>query len=269
MSKLYNILRKSYIIVLLSIFYIPVIFAAIFSFNHYDPQAKGAIDPTQWFGGSLSSYSTIFDNRRGDALLNSIILGTIVSLIVAFVSLITVYALWRQRNRVYKGFVDGTSNIPLINPDIITAVSLTLLFSVMFGTLTIQEDGMWRAIIAHVTMILPFGILLAYPRSSKFKSSMIEASKDLGYGPIRSWFKTYFIYMLPITAAITVISLTLSFDDFILTRTVSNTTTIGTKLYESPIKGWALALGSIMMLFTISGSVIFALVKKKKRGKNV
>ena len=268
MSKLYEFLKKSYVLIILALFYIPVIFAAVFSFNKYDPNAKGAIDPTQWLGGSLTSYSTIFKDGRGNALVNSIILGLIVATIVAFISLITVYALWRQRNRSYKAFVDSTANIPLINPDIITAVSLSLIFGVIFGSLTITSDGMWRAVLAHVTMILPFGILLAYPRSSKFKLSMIEASKDLGYGPVRSWFKTYFIYMLPMTAAVIVISLTLSFDDFILTRTVSNTTTIGTKLYESPIKGWALALGSIMMLFTISGSFVYAFIKKKKGVKN-
>lgn len=267
MSKAISILKKSYVIFILAIFYIPVIFAAIFSFNKYDPNAKGAIDMTRWYGGSLNSYSTMFDYRRGDALLNSLILGVITSLIVAFITLITVYGLWRQRNKAFKTFVDGTSNIPLINPDVITAVSLSMIFGAMFGSLSLTSDGMWRAIIAHVTMILPFGILIAYPRSMKFQASLMEASKDLGYGSFVSWIKTYFRYMLPITVSVMVISMTLSFDDFILTRTVSNTSTIGTKLYESPIKGWALALGSIMMLLTISGSLLFVLIKTK-RGKN-
>lgn len=264
MSKLATWLKKSYIVLILGIFYIPVVFAAIYSFNDYDPSAKGNIDVTKWVGTSLNSYSSIVEHGRSDALINSIILGSIVAIIVAFLSLFTNYALWRQRNKAYKVFVDGTSNIPLINPDVITAVSLSLIFGVMFGSLTFETDGMWRAIIAHVTMILPFGIVLSYPRSAKFKLSLIEASKDLGFGPLKTWFKTYFIYMLPMTIAVIAISMTMSFDDFILTRTVSNTTTIGTKLYEGSFKGWALAFGTILMFATVTGSAIFALIKRRK-----
>lgn len=264
MSKIANIFKKTYVLILLGIFYIPIIFAAIFSFNKYDPSAKGTIDVKNWYGTSLSSYSSMFDQKRGDALINSVILGVIVSVIVAILTLITVYSLWKQRNRAYKAFVDSTSSVPLINPDIITAVSLSLIFGVIFGSLSMTSDGFWRAVISHVTMILPFGILIAYPRSNKFNASMLEASKDLGYGPVKSWFKTYFVYMIPITIAVFVVSTTLSFDDFILTRTTSNTTTIGTKLYESTFKGWTLALGSITMLITLSGSFIFAVYKSKK-----
>ena len=264
MSKITKFLKRSYITLILIIFYIPILFGAIFSFNKYDAGAKGDIKVTKWNGMDLGSFKAITTQGRGDALINSIILGVIVSLIVAVVTLLTTYALWKQKNRTYKAIVEGTSNIPLINPDVITAVSLSLIFSVMFGTLSFESDGMWRAITAHVTIILPFGILIAYPRSSKFSASMMEASRDLGYNSFKTWFKTYFRFMMPITIAVIAISITLSFDDFILTRTVSNTSTIGTKLYEGSFKGWALALGTILMFITMLGSLIFALIKRRK-----
>ena len=142
MSKLFIMLKKTYILIILILFYIPVIFATIFSFNKYDINAKGDINVTEWNGSSLDSYSSITSQDRGNALINSIILGAIVAFIVAILSLVTTYAIWRQRNKSYKLYVEGTSNIPLINPDVITAVSLSLIFGVMFGTLSFESDGM-------------------------------------------------------------------------------------------------------------------------------
>jgi len=76
--------------------------------------------------------------------------------------------------------------VPLINPDVITGVALMLAFGSMFGLLQRDDPGVERAIIAQVVMIIPFGITIMYPKSEKFSISMIEASKDLGYGPIRT-----------------------------------------------------------------------------------
>lgn len=262
MSKVLNFMKRSYVIIIIMLFYAPIMFATIFSFNK--PSDKGALSFTNWNGFTWNSWKEIGTKDKGDAIINSLILGVIVAIFVVILSLVTVFALWRQRNKTFKAFVDSTSNVPLINPDIITAIGMSLVMGIMFGTLTVDSDGMWRAIISHTIMILPFGIMIMYPRSSKFQLSLLEASKDLGYGPIRSWFNTYFKFMLPISMAVIVITLTLSFDDFIITRVTSNTTTIGTKLYESSFKGWALALGAIMTFMAVTASVVFSILKRRK-----
>lgn len=262
MSKIINFFKKSYVVIIIGLFYAPIIFATIFSFNK--PSRKGSLSFTHWNGFTWNSWKAIGSTDKGDAIVNSLILGTFVSIFVVVLSLITVFALWRQKNKTFKTFVDGTSNVPLINPDVITAIGMSLVMGIMFGTLTVENDGMWRAIISHTIMILPFGIMIMYPRSAKFHRSMLEASMDLGYGPVRSWFNTYFKFMLPISIAVIVIALTLSFDDFIITRTTSNTTTIGTKLYEGSFKGWALALGAIMTTISVSVSIGFSILKRRK-----
>ena len=262
MSKTINFFRRSYIVILLILFYIPIVFGAIYSFNQQGK--KGNAHTRGWDGLSFDGWSELGKVDKWSAMVNSIILGIIVSLFVAILSLITVFALWKQKNRVFKASVDGTSNIPLINPDIITAVGLAIVFGAMFGTLTISSDGMWRAIISHTTMILPYGIIIMYPRSQKFSVTLMEASKDLGYNSIKTWFKTYFIFMIPTIIAVIAISLTLSFDDFILTRTTSNVTTIGTKLYEGSFKTWMLALGAILLMTSLIGVGIYSFIKKRK-----
>lgn len=262
MSKMAKFIRRFYVLIIIGIFYAPIIFATVFSFNKQG--SKGDLDFKNWNGFTWDSWKEITTVDKSSALLNSLILGIIVSFIVAFLSLVTTFAIWKQKKRAYKAIVDGTSNVPLINPDVITAVSLAIVFGAMFGTLTLDNDGMWRAIISHSVMILPYGLIIMYPRSEKFSPSLLEASKDLGYGPVKTWFKTYFRFMLPITIAVIGISLTLSFDDFILTRTTSNVTTIGTKLYEGTFKGWALALGGILMLVSVAGAGIYSVVKGRK-----
>ncbi len=266
MNKFAIIFKKSYIFLILFIVYIPLIVAAIFSFNA--PPRRGDISFTNWLGFSWKGFLELSEQHIVMAIINSIIIGVIVAIVVVFISLITVYALWKQRNRVYKLFVDGTSNIPLINPDIVSAVALAITFSIIFGTIGLTESGMWRAIVGHIVVILPYGIITMYPRSSKFDKSLLEASQDLGYGPIRTWFKTYFRYMFPVIVASFVIALSLSLDDFILTRITSKVETIGVILYSSNLKNWILMLGTIMLFITLGGSITYALIQGRKgKGK--
>lgn len=268
MSKFKTILRNSYIFIILAIVYIPLFFSAVFSFN--EPSAKDNLSFTTWNTTSGQNWEDLFtDNTVTNAMLNSLIMGLFVSIFVVAISLMTCYALWRQRRKYYKGIVDGVSNIPLINPDIVTAIGLALTFGIFFGALSADSDGMWRAIISHTVVIVPYGITLMYPRSEKFSASMIEASKDLGFGPFRTWWKTYFRFMLPMVFVTIVVTLTLSFDDFIITRTVSNTSTIGTKLYEGKFQGWALALGTILLFVSLSGSIGYTFYKHRKSTKVV
>lgn len=267
MSKFKTILRNSYIFIILAVVYTPLFFSAIFSFN--SPSDKGNLSFNTWNGTTGENWAQLGSSEVVNALLNSVIIGIFVSILVVAISLMTCYALWRQRRKYYKGIVDGVSNIPLINPDIVTAIGLALTFGIFFGALSADSDGMWRAIISHTVVIVPYGITLMYPRSEKFSASMIEASKDLGFGPFRTWWKTYFRFMLPMVFVTIVVTLTLSFDDFIITRTVSNTSTIGTKLYEGKFQGWALALGTILLFVSLSGSIGYTYYKHRKSTKVV
>ncbi|WP_127942583.1 ABC transporter permease subunit [Mycoplasma sp. ATU-Cv-703] len=258
MSKLGTFAKRFYVVLILILVYVPLVMAAIFSFNV--PPHRGDLT-FNWNGFSLRGFDELFTQEIGLAFLNSLLIGLTSAGGVVVLSLLTTYALWRQRNKIFKLAVDGTANIPLINPDIVSAIALAVTFSFLFGTLGISEGGMLRAIVSHIVVILPYGLIVMYPRSVKFDKSLLEASYDLGYGPIRTWFKTYFRHMLPIIVATFVISLTLSFDDFILVRMVAKVETIGTRLYSSNIKNWTLMLGTILLVLTVSGSAGFALWK--------
>ena len=191
----------------------------------------------------------------------------LASIIIIFISLITLYSLWRIKNKPMKIYLQATSNIPLINPDIVSAISLTLMFSTFFGTLAFNETGFIRALLSHIIVILPFAISVMYPKSSKFEASQLEASYDLGYGPIRSWFNTYFMHMLSTSIMAFAISFALSLDDFILTRVSSKVETIGVKLYSSQIKNWILLAGGILMIFVLSITLPLSFKNSRKKIK--
>ncbi|MBN3534726.1 ABC transporter permease [Mycoplasma procyoni] len=264
--KKHEILRKSYIWIILILFYIPIFVGLVFSFNK--PSDKDLISTT-WNTFSWKGYQDLGSQDKLLALANSFIIAVSTALIVIIISLVTVFALWKQRNKSAKVYLNTTSNIPLINPDVITAISLAILLTLFFGVLKATEEGMIRAIVSHVTMTLPYGIMLMFPRSEKFSKNLFEASLDLGYGKIKTWFKIYLNYMLPSISFVFVIVAFLSFDDFIITRITSNASTIGVELYQGTFKTWALALGAIMLVITILGNAIYIWNKTVKARKGV
>lgn len=260
MSRIANFFKKMYIYIILAFVYIPLLAGTVFSFNQ---TSKKGTFTTTFNRPTWNNWLHLFDSERDVALVNSIIIAIVTSIIVIAISLITVWSIYHQRQKIIKGTVTATSNIPLINPDNITAIGLVLVFAIFFGIISSDSEGLWRVIVAHTVMTLPYGISLMLPRSEKFNNNLLEASQDLGYSVVRSWFKTYFIYMLPSIIMTFVVSTVLSFDDFIITRTVSNTSTIGLKLYEGAFESWALVLGTILLFISLLGNIIYVFSKRK------
>ncbi|MCE6115003.1 ABC transporter permease [Mycoplasmopsis agalactiae] len=254
MNKVAKFFKSFYIHIILLAFYIPLLYAAIFSFNN--PSSKGFVR-TSWNGFTTNNWATFFNEGRGIALLNSLVIAFAVSVIVVTISLFTCYGMWRQKNRIYSKMILGTNNVPLINPDNISAIGLALLFSVLFGTLANTREGLFRGIVGHTVMALPYAITLMFPRSDKFNASLFEAAQDLGYSKLRAWFKTYFVYMLPSSFFAAIVAAFLSFDDFIILRTVSNTSTLGTKLYEGEFRAWGLVVGASLLIIVLSFNAIY------------
>ncbi|MGL5205384.1 MAG: ABC transporter permease [Metamycoplasmataceae bacterium] len=265
MTKFREFSKYFYVLGILTIFYVPLFFAAIFSFNKTSD--KGFITFTNWNGFTWEAYENLFSNKMVAAFMSSLLLGTLSSLIVIIFSLLTVFSIWKQKSRTIKVIRNVSTNISLINPDVIIGISLAMFFTLSFGILSSESEGFGRALIGHVVMILPYGILIMYPKSEKFSKSIFEASYDLGYSKVRTWFKTYFIYMLPSITFTLLVSMVLSFDDFIITTITSNTETVGTELYQGRFQSWALALGSILLIsvITVNVAVFIKNTRKVKR----
>lgn len=262
MTKFWEFIKQSYVWIILVIFYLPFAIIAIFSFNK--TSEKGFVSFV-WNGFTLDAYKNLFSSEILLAFVNSIIIAILTSIIVVLISLMTVFSVWRQKNKLIKGFKSFSDNISMINPDVIIGASLSLFFVMTFGLLSPGKEGLLRSVVGHSVMVLPYGILIMYPKSEKFNKSLFEASQDLGYSKLRTWFKTYFIYMIPSIIFTIIVTFVFSFDDFIITRMTSNTPTLGTELYQGQFRSWALALGTLLMISILIGNIFLFLKLKNKK----
>ena len=212
-----KILSRTYMWVVFALLYAPILVLVIFSFND---------------GGSLSSYTGFSFRWYGElfrdqvalqSLKNSFFLAASSSLLSTVIGTFAALGLDRMRNRYVKGTVNSVTNIPMMNPDIVTGVSMMLLFVALGGMLGLGDIlGKWTMLIAHTTFSLPYVILSVMPRFKQFDKTLREAALDLGCTPAQSFFKVELPAIVPGIVSGLVMAFTLSLDDFVISHFVSS-----------------------------------------------
>ncbi|MBQ3483444.1 MAG: ABC transporter permease [Clostridia bacterium] len=212
-----KLLSRSYMWIVFALLYAPILVLVIFSFND---------------GGSLSSFTGIsfrwyvelfHDSVALQSLKNSLFLALSSSAIATVIATFAALGLDRMRNRYVKGTIMGATNIPMMNPDIVTGVSMMLLFVALGGILGLSDLlGRWTMLIAHVTFTLPYVLLSVLPRFQQFDSTLREAAMDLGCTPTASFFKVELPAIIPGIVSGFVMGFTLSLDDFVISHFVSS-----------------------------------------------
>jgi spermidine/putrescine transport system permease protein len=191
-----------------------------------------------WTGFSFELYRNLFTGHSGIGLNNAIINTVIIALVAAVCATIlgTLAAIgiynMRQRERNVLLFVN---NIPMINPDIITGVSLFLLFVALGIT-----RGMTTIIIAHIVFCTPYVVLSVMPRLTKMNPNIYEAALDLGATPFQALRKVLVPELLPGMLSGFILSITLSIDDFgvtYFTKGSGGIETLSTFIYADARKG--------------------------------
>lgn len=208
---------KIYMGIIFFLLYIPIIMLVVFSFNE-----GGTIN--EFTGFTLSWYEELFkDEEALTALRNSIMLAVSAALISTAIGTMGAMGLFYMKNRVLKNAVNAVTNIPMMNPDIVTGVSMMLLF-VAFATImkTSTTFGFGTLLIAHVTFDLPYVILSVLPRFKTLDRSLSEAAQDLGCTPVRAFFKADLPQIIPGIVSGMMMAFTLSLDDFVISHFVSS-----------------------------------------------
>lgn len=210
-------LSRAYMWVIFALLYAPILVLVIFSFND---------------GGSLSSYTGFSFRWYGElfrdsvalqSLKNSLFLAISSSALATLIGTFAALGLDRMRNRYVKGAVNSITNIPMMNPDIVTGVSMMLLFVAVGGILGLSDVlGRWTMLIAHTTFSLPYVILSVLPKFRQFDPSLREAAMDLGCTPTRAFFKVELPHLLPGVISGFIMGFTLSLDDFVISHFVSS-----------------------------------------------
>ena len=210
-------IQRSYILLVFLLLYIPIIVLIAFSFNEAGSLAE-------YSGFSLVWYEELFhDEEALTSLRNSLVLAVSSSLIATVIGTFAALGLHRMKAKWLKGAVNTVTNIPMMNPDIVTGVSMMLLFVAFAAILKLQDlFGFGTMLIAHVTFNLPYVILSVMPRFKALDVSLSEAAQDLGCTPSQAFFKVELPEIVPGIVSGLMLGFTMSLDDFVISHFVSS-----------------------------------------------
>ena len=217
---------KLYIILIFIFLYAPIATLIVLSFNKSKTRAK-------WGGFTLKWYSELFDNQViMDALYNTLLLAFLSAVIATIIGTMACVAISRM-HRVWRTFFMGVTNIPMLNADIVTGISMMLLF-VKFIDL-----GFVTVLLAHITFSIPYVILNVLPKMKQTNRSTYEAALDLGATPLYAFYKVTWPEIRPGVFSGFMMAVTMSLDDFSITYFTkgAGVNTLSTMLYTELRKG--------------------------------
>ena len=235
--------------------YAPIVLLMVFSFN----DSKST---SQFTGFSLRWYQELFsDSQIMDALGNTLLVAVLSSLAAAAIG--TLAAIGIHRYRGWKrSAMTNVSNLPMLNPDILTGISLMLLFIMLKFPL-----GLMTMLIAHITFNIPYVILSVLPHLRQMNPNTYEAALDLGASPAQAFFRVMIPELLPGIVSGTLLAFTMSIDDFIISFFVTGatTTTLPLKVYSSVKTGVSPQVNALCTLTLFVVAVLVALSKSITR----
>lgn len=253
---------KVFTVVVLIFLYIPMIVLAFASLN-------AGSDPAVWKGFTLANYGALFrDGVLLPLLLNSVIIAVISSVAATVLGTAASLGIHSMGPRL-KSTVMGITNIPLTNPEIVTGVSLALLFAFVGTFLKINNVlGFVTLLIAHVTFNLPYVILSVTPKLSQMDPNLREAALDLGCTPVQAFFKVVIHEIMPGIVSGALMSFTMSLDDFVISYFVYGPSfvTLPVEIYnytKKPLQPKIYALFTLMFLAILLIMVIMNLLEAR------
>ena len=247
----------------------PIAVMLLYSFN----EAKSL---SVFSGFSLRWYKELLNDRNTlTALKNTFILALSATAISTVMGTAAAVGINKLRNKWYKAALNTVTDIPMTNPDIITGISLMLMF-VFVGRMVGSTSSLsfWTMLIAHITFCLPYVILQVLPKLQQMDKSLAEAAMDLGCTPMGAFFKVELPEIMPgiITGAI--MAFTMSLDDFVISYFTAGAgfETLPIRIYsmtKKTVTPKMYALATIIFLVTMGLLLISNFVDRKDENKNL
>ena len=228
-----KVLAKSYLGLVLLMLYLPIIFIAIFSFT----TAKSL---GNWTGFTFQLYENLFTGANSSsvallsALKNTILIALMASTVSTVLGTLAAIGIYNMRGRA-KRTIQFLNNVPMLNPDIITGVSLFLLFVFLH-----VSKGYVTVVLAHITFCTPYVVLNVLPRLTQLNPNIYEAALDLGATPSQALSKVLIPQLRPGMVIGFILAFTMSLDDFAVTYFTAGSSgleTLSTYIYADARKG--------------------------------
>lgn len=262
-------LNKYFTILVFIFLYIPMVVLAVASFNE-------GMDIAVFKGFTFDQYRELFRDDTLLALLrNSLIIAVLSSLIATVLGTAAALGIFQMRGRL-RSAVMTVTNIPMTNPEIVTGVSMALLFAFAGMMLRINSIlGFWTLLIAHITFNLPYVILNVMPKLSQMDPDLTEAALDLGCTPMQAFFKVTLHEIFPGIISGALMAFTMSLDDFVISYFVTGSgfVTLPVEIYsytKKPIQPKVYAMFTLIFIVILVLMVTMNLLQardKRKRQK--
>lgn len=204
MKKKTSVGSKIILTLTMLFFYLPILYIIVFSFNDSRSLTKFSGFSLRWYEKMLA------DSTMMEAVLYTVIIAVIATVVATVVGTITAIGLSKSRKVVQK-MVERINDLPVMNPDIVTAISLLMFFSV----LTVKK-GFGTLLIAHIMFCIPYVMLSVTPKLRSLDPNLIDAAMDLGATPFQALAKVIVPQIKPGIISGALIAFTMSFDDFVI-----------------------------------------------------
>ena len=257
-----NAAKRIYLVLICLILYAPIVTLMVLSFNNTKTRSR-------WGGITGKWYVSLFQNKEiMNALYTTLIIALLSALIATLIGTLAALGMQVMRSRTRTLFM-GITNIPLLNADIVTGVSLMLLFIAFRLTL-----GFKTILLAHITFNIPYVILSVMPKLKQTNKRTYEAALDLGASPLYAFFKVVLPDIMPGIFSGFLLAFTMSLDDFVITHFTKGpgVDTLSTKIYSEVRKGIKpemYALSTLMFVTVLILLILINLSPADKRKKNV
>ncbi len=223
-----NKLYKIYLAIIFVIIYLPLAVMFFFSFNESNSTSKFTGFSLKWYVEMLN------DAAAMEALKNTLVLAVLTAIIATILGTAAAVGIYGLKNKWFKTGVLTVTNIPMMNPDIVTGVSLMLLFAFVGRAIgAVESLNFVTLLIAHVTFSLPYVVLNVLPKLTQINKHLPEAAQDLGSTPIQAFFNVILPSIIPGIVSGAIMAFTLSLDDFVISHYTSGSyTTLPLLIYS-------------------------------------
>ncbi len=243
-------LRRLYLGLIFVLMYAPIVTLIVLSFNKSKTRAK-------WGGFTMQWYRNLLENEQiMNAFYTTLIialLSAIAATVIGTMACVAIQVMGRRSRRALMAI----ANIPMVNPEIVTAVSLMLVFIALRIGL-----GFRTILLSHITFNIPYVILSVMPKLRQTSRSTYEAALDLGASPLRAFFQVVFPDIVPGVLSGFLLSFTMSLDDFVITHFTKGPgiDTLSTKIYTEVRKGIKPEIYALSTLLFVTVLLLLILV---------
>ncbi|HHU72586.1 MAG TPA: ABC transporter permease [Clostridiales bacterium] len=248
---------RFYVGLILLFLYAPIFILIILSFNKSKSRSK-------WGGFTLHWYRELFQNEDiMRALYTTLLIAFLSALIATIIGTAAALAI-NSMKRIPRTILLGITNIPMLNADIVTGISLMLIFIAMRYTL-----GFSSVLISHITFNIPYVILSVMPKLKQLNPHTFEAALDLGATPVYAFFKVIFPDILSGVISGFFLAFTMSLDDFVITHFTKGPeiNTLSTKIYTEVRKGIKPEMYALSTLLFVSVLLLLIIINRKNASK--